>query len=192
MTDSGPQRLASEAEWLERTQGPTVFRYYGGGIGRTHRSWRLLNTGGAGDGVLVRFSGSFFDGGGFVPIQAAMAVGPHNEVLLDEEGRYRAKTLVYVAERRDLEPVLVDGAWQVAWSDLRIPAGYIAATDQSIKRRISVADIDRAMEKFDELLLDLALYGDWEGAEAGDLHLEVLVGEDLHVGYSSTEHVFSP
>lgn len=179
---------ATEAEWKRRGQGPSAFRYNGGAIGRTHRSWRLLNVGGEARGVLVRFSGSVFDSKGFAPISAALALGPYAEVLYDEDGNYSAKTMKYRAEKQNMIPQKVGTKWQLEWTDIQIPAGYVAAADQSIKRRISVKDVDRAFELFDEPQLEIVLYGGWEHA-AGKLRMDVLSGTDLHLSYSMTESV---
>ena len=181
-------KSASEAEWTRRAVGPTIFEYQGGVIGHEHRSWRLLNIGGESRGVVIRFSGSIFDAGHLRPHRIAITASPRFEVLHDENGTYRAKTLVYGAEKTDLKPEWSEDSLNVAWPDLLIPAGYPAATDQTIKRRISVSDVDRAFAAFDEALVGVTLFGNWELAE-GEFLMEVLVGEELHCAYSQQSNV---
>jgi len=178
---------ASQEEWTLRGDGPSLFQYWGGGLGRTHRSWKLLNIGGRTRGVIVRFSGSVFDAG-LTPASGALAVGPYFEILYDDQGNYRGKTPAYKAERRDIDPELVDDAWQLPWPDVEIPAGYVAATDQTIKRRISAKDVDRAFQRFDEPILSIVLYGHWEDAE-GKLTLETLTGPSHDPSYRSSEDI---
>lgn len=146
---------ASEEEWTLGADGPSLFQYWGGGLGRTHRSRKLLNIGGRTQGVIVRFSGSVFNSG-LTPVSGALVVGPYFEILYDDQGNYRGKTPASKAERRDIDPELIDGAWQLAWPDVEISAGYIAATDQTIKRRISAKEIDRAFQRFDEAVSALS------------------------------------